>query len=367
MHFTFKYIPHKIEKLQEYLDFLFYEVWLKAEGAFDAEKLAGHSELQKKYIDLGNSDSKWAYFFNSSIEKIYDEFLVLSEEYREFLKEKYAINNSIESLCTDKELEPITYQEIEKQQPNLAKVLKDFYSKLYGKDSPFNLKIFGFLNSELIADYDYNFMKENNLGICPYCGILHLKGNNHSYREAYDHYIPKGLYPFNVVNFRNLTPMCNECNSTYKLKKVPVKKIDPITKEELRTLAFYPYAEDHPKLQLEIKLKSAKINALKPSQIELNVSAEGNHVEQIDSWKRVFEIEERYKAILCNKNEGIAWFSNIWDEFENAKELSKIEDAETYYQNILKDSSKRPLANKGFIKSKFLEECKRLGLFQSLN
>ena len=48
-----------------------------------------------------------------------------------------------------------------------------------------------------------------------------MKGTHHSKREAYDHYLPKVLYPFNSINFRNLAPACHECNSTYKLGKDP--------------------------------------------------------------------------------------------------------------------------------------------------
>lgn len=44
--------------------------------------------------------------------------------------------------------------------------------------------------------------------ICQPCDI---NGVHHTKREAYDHYRPKPLYPFNSVNFRNLAPACHEC------------------------------------------------------------------------------------------------------------------------------------------------------------
>src|ERR1035441_1462629 len=50
------------------------------------------------------------------------------------------------------------------------------------------------------------FVTENKEGKCPYCGCGDIKGVHHSRRDAYDHFLPKGTYPFNSVNFRNLAP-----------------------------------------------------------------------------------------------------------------------------------------------------------------
>tara|TARA_B100000949_G_C14242973_1_gene434487 strand:- start:68 stop:1168 length:1101 start_codon:yes stop_codon:yes gene_type:complete len=366
MHFTFTYIPHHIEKLQEYLDFLFFEVWMNAEGDFGAEKLAGHPELQQIYIDLGSTEGKWAQFFNSSIENIYREFLELEEDYKEFLTAKYENNNNIEGLCCDKNIEPITYDEIAQNHPKLALALKYFYSRLYGSNSPFNLEVFGFLNKTLIGEYDSAFMEQNNKQVCPYCALTHLKANNHSYREAYDHYIPKGSYPFNVLNFRNLSPMCNECNSTYKLSVSPLYPIDPLKGGNQRTKAFYPYADCHPEFLFKIEINNSNILDLKPNDISIVIETEGDFEEEIETWLRVFGIEERYKASLCSPNDGIFWFSSIADEFENAVEQSEINDANKFYEKVLKVAEKYPLSEKGFLKSGFLKACKKRGLFDSV-
>lgn len=370
MHFTFNYIPHTVEKLQEYLDFLFYEVWIKASGEFNADKLEGHPELQKVYVDLGYKESKWAQFFNSSIEKIFKEFIKVNDDaFKASLIEGYANNNNIERLCKDTAVAPMMYKDIKSRYPDLEKALKSFYSKLYGSDSPFNLEVFGFLSTKMITAYDEQFMGVNNKGICPFCALNDLKGNNHSYREAYDHYIPKGIYPFNVLNFRNLSPMCHECNSTYKLVKSPIEKrmkkkdIDPLKLKKYRTKAFYPYDEVHPELTIDIELTSTDIKSLSPKNIILHFRTDIEAEEEINSWRRVFGLDERYKAVLCSPNDGIGWYNSIVDEFENVKEISEIKEAETYYKNVLKAANKQPLSGRGFLKSKFLEECKKKGMF----
>lgn len=368
MLFTYKYIKHDIEKLQEFLDFLFYDVWLFADGEFDVEKLNGNTDLKRIYEDFGNLDLKWGNFFNKSIEQIFGEFAKIDDdEYKLELIDFYHANNNIEALCNDKGILPISYADIKAKYPELEEALNNFYSKLYGTDSPFNLEAFGQLNKKLIPAHYEAFMTVNNEEVCPFCGILPIKGNNHSYREAYDHYLPKGLYPFNALNFKNLAPMCHECNSTYKLTEDPIyedyKKIDPLKKEDTRQLAFYPYSGNHPDLEIKIELNSSDIKNLKPDDLKLEIKAKDKD-EHIESWKRVFGIEERYKALCCHKNEGLEWFNSVVDGFNNAKEMG-VTDFSKWVEFKLKEAGTNKLSNYGFLKAQFLTECRDKGIFNA--
>lgn len=371
MHFSYTYINHKVEELQSYLDFLFFEVWMKADGDWSLDKLNGNKKLKDIYIVLDAEDSKNSYFFNSRIELIYKEFLKIKEPFKTRLKEGYLINNNIKNLCCNKELIPITFKEINGHYPNLGKLLKEFYSKLYGKGSPFNLKAFDFFSKKTIPDHYREFMIVNNKGICPFCAIHPIKGNNHSTREAYDHYIPKGLYPFIAINFYNLAPMCHECNSSYKLSQMPIfkkriKNIDPIISKKNRTLSFYPYSDVAPKINLNINLYSNKINTLRPNEIDLKITCDEGMEEQIETWKRIFGLDERYSALLCSKNEGFVWYSFIADEYKNFKELKGGNNWEDLFQSLIKQDKKYPLTGLGFLRSKFLEECNNNGLFKKV-
>src|SRR5260221_12469990 len=58
---------------------------------------------------------------------------------------------------------------------------------------------------------------------CRFCGIGEVLGEFHSKRSALDHYFPKGLYPFSPINFRNLIPVCDRCNSKYKNEQNPIR------------------------------------------------------------------------------------------------------------------------------------------------
>lgn len=377
MLFSYKYINHDIEKIQKFLDFLFYDVWVIAEGDFDVEKLNGNPELKGIYIDFGNVDydsesaekfqkGKSANFFNTSIEKIFKAFAEIDDDdFKLRLIDFYHINNGIEDLCCNKSNSPITYSDLKGSYPNLEKVLNNFYYSLYGRESPFNLKAFGELNKTLLPSHYEDFMEINDEEICPFCGILPLKGNNHSYKEAYDHYLPKGIYPFNSLNFKNLVPICNECNSTYKLSKEPIyedyKGIDPLLKEDKRQLSFYPYSDAIPDIEFSILLKTKDINNIKKEDIELGIQSVGFD-EQIDSWKRVYGIEERYLALLCKKHGAKAWYLDVSEYYENASMLAEVQSANEYYKKVIRAASRNRNSGEDRLKVIFLEECRNIGL-----
>lgn len=383
MIFTYKYIQHDIEKLQKFLDFLFYDVWLVAKGDFDIDKLNGNAELKNIYETLGNVDydpnntkknqkGKSAYFFNSSIENIFKEFAKIEDDdFKRDLFDFYSTNNDVETLCRDKSITPICYEEIKVKYPELNKALKSFYSKLYGSESPFNLEVFGKLNDELIPSHYRDFMKVNDDGICPFCGIYPIDGNIVSTREAYDHYLPKAIYPFSSINFRNLAPMCNKCNSGNK------STIDPIEHIKGRKLAFYPYADSHPEIKVSFEFTSPKIDEkIVPSNYILTLSCDANP-EELESWKRIFKIETKYDAgggvvsfgrydeLICNKHKAKEWYADIYEYFENANSLKETDDAEIYYQKVIRATTRNSRSVENTIKRKFLEECKIKGLFNS--
>lgn len=383
MLFTYSQINDPIFEIQKQLDFLFNDVWIVAEGTFDADKLNGNAELKQIYIDFGNVDydpndptkkeskGKTAYFFNSSIEKIFKCFADIDDDvFKDKLKQQYINNNSIESLCNDKSLIPITYDDITSVHPNLSKELHSFYYSLYGNSSPYNLKALGNLSKKLLPDYDNAFMKVNTQEICPFCGINLLKGNNHTYKEAYDHYLPKAVYPFNSLNFKNLAPMCHECNSTYKLAKFPIyngnpKKINPLFRETLRENSFYPYSKKHPELNFKIELKTKDLKNIKPMDLEIKVNA-SKMDEKINSWKRVFGIDERYKGLICSKNGGVSWLDLVYDDFENASVLGKVLSPNNYYKMKMRETMVAPYTDYGFIKGPFLEECRKSGVIPNV-
>ncbi|MBU0465019.1 MAG: hypothetical protein KKE12_15690 [Proteobacteria bacterium] len=145
--------------------------------------------------ELFYSETKWGGFFISKIQEIYAIFKSLDSDEIERLKHWYKANNDIITLCSNhNEVVPIRYKELDSFNKELSQALKTFFKELYRKEI-LSLKAF----SSRIGNIDehYNaFMSVNKTGKCPYCGMIDIDGVHSSKREAYDHYIPKSLYPY---------------------------------------------------------------------------------------------------------------------------------------------------------------------------
>jgi hypothetical protein len=226
--------------------------------------------------------------------------------------------------------------------------------------------------SRLDSGFLYHWLRANrsfleNLGTgatfkevskCPYCGFGDIKGVHHSKREAYDHFLPKGTYPFNSVNFHNLAPMCHDCNSSYKLKLDPIKHIDPVTRKNNggRRRAFYSYGNVNPGINISVAIKTKDVTNLAPDQIDLQLTAQGR-AEEVEAWKDVFGIEERYRAKCCGENDGKGWLSRVRDECQNYN----LTPQQMLIAEI-RSAENRPWADSNFLKKPFLEACNKIGI-----
>jgi hypothetical protein len=367
MLFPYKYVNHDIEKLQGFLDFLFFKVWCRARTNFDSSKLNRNPQLKAIYETLHHDDGEWATFFNSHIENIYKEFLNTTKSERKRLKKSYRINNNINGLCLNKKKTPLCYDDLEKEHPKLCKLLQSFYSNLYGAKSPFILAVFGNL-IELKKDHYKEFIVKNfdgHEGRCPFCGLNPIKGNDHTKLEAYDHFLPKGTYPFNSINFTNLSPICHECNSSYKLEKVPLMNIDPVNrKNKTRRKAFYPYSKEKWNLNFKVEINNTDFKTLKKEEINIGVESK-NRNEEIESWLEVFGIEERYRAKILARHDGTRWYGDVVDGIKNARIILGINiPIDKWLKLRLSETETDMLADCNFLKRPFLEECSVKGLIK---
>ncbi|REC62355.1 hypothetical protein DRF65_11630 [Chryseobacterium pennae] len=284
MHFTYKYINHEIEKFQKYSDFIFLQVWCKARHPFNIAKFDQYPELQTIFNKLEQNPGEWAQFFVKAVKDIYGEFLKLGKAQKKELSRCYQINNNVARLCRNNTLVPINYTDLQKKHRKISTLLKTFYDRLYGSESPLILKEFGNLKDIRVLHYKAFIEKNFNghEGVCPFCGLNPIKGNDHSKLEAYDHFIPKAQYPFNSINFKNLAPMCHECNSSYKLKINPVLNIDPLSKNATKRKAFYPYSQEEWKIKITVNLHNVDFKNLRKEEISIDASCAGR-LEEIES------------------------------------------------------------------------------------
>ena len=148
--------------------------------------------------------------------------------------------------------------------------------------------------------------------------------------------------------------MCHECNSTYKLAKDPTRHLDPISRKTAgtRRKAFYSYAAVASSITINVTLKTRDITRLQPNEIDLQLTAPGRE-EEVEAWKDVFGIEERYKARLCGKNDGIAWLQHIVEEAANGELTS-----DQLLCLALRAADRSPYDGGNFLKKPFLTACR---------
>ena len=353
MLFPYTYVPHKMEKMQDFIDFIFFKAWCEAPIGlvFHPDLFQGNSELKSLMSEFGfsaNAPERGKTFYKE-VKEIYELFASLTVQQIDQFKQWYRANNDIEVICTnDPSKQIVRYKDIIGAYPDLGKKLASFFRGLYDHS------LLGLASVKTIVgevkDHNSSFFLINKAGKCPFCGLSNLKGIHHTRREAYDHYLPKYRYPFNSINFRNLAPACHECNSSYKLSKDPAHNVGG------RRKAFYPYSSANYTIELQIALKHPDIDNLIPSDITLKFGP-STLSEEIDTWRNVYGIEERYKAILCGENEGKFWLAQVLDEWtEDGKSPAD------FLRTQARQTRSRPYAGCNFIKKPFLEACKKAGL-----
>ena len=202
-------------------------------------------------------------------------------------------SNEIESICKRK-ITPLKIEDLDQEitdNVDIKKLFSDLYKQvLYGEHSK---KCFG----DMQAHFRLFKSKENEIFKCPICGLI-PQNTKEEKKEDYDHLLPYTIYPFSSVNFKNLAPICVDCNSDYKGDKDVLDNLG-------RKIFFY-YDESH---------KGIKINAKLDDEINYNFSfsfvTDDDRDEEIESWKDIFGITERY----LNRAKGKAdnWYKQFWE------------------------------------------------------
>jgi hypothetical protein len=367
MLFPYQYVPHKIEKMQEFIDFIFYDVWCKATSSrpFSPDLFNGNSDLKDVMTIFNYDHKKGGDFFYSHVERIYGHFAGLTQPEIAQFKQWYQGNNAIEKVCANDPAVQITrYVDIRTIHCALCDELAKFFKGLYSKD----VLALAVLKQKIgdIDDHYQNFMAVNTNGKCPFCGIADMQGVYHTKREAYDHYLPKAVYPFNSINFKNLVPACHHCNSTYKSSQDPAYTPKDPSGAVTRRKIFYPYTTTGYNIEIRIDLRNNDVDNLTPSDITLQFGPAAL-TEEIDTWKDVYGIEERYRAKLLG-GDGKAWLVEVFDEWrwhdKSGGDEGKAPDE--YLRDLDRHASRSPYANSNFLKKAFLEGCGHAGLFTAI-
>jgi hypothetical protein len=108
-----------------------------------------------------------------------------------------------------------------------------------------------------------------------------------------------------------------------------------------------------------IELKKSDVEHLTPNDIEIEFGPAALS-EELETWKDVYGIEERYKAKCCSESDGKYWVTQILDEWhENDRSPAD------YLKTLRRQVGTSPFADSNFLKKAFLEGCSRTGLFNT--
>jgi len=103
MLFPYVFVPHSMDKMQGYIDFIFYEVWSKAKDQeYDIDMLfSGCDDLKELITELHYNKWDGADFFLKGLQLVYEDFKTLDDSEINMLKLWYRSNNSIGLVCAN--------------------------------------------------------------------------------------------------------------------------------------------------------------------------------------------------------------------------------------------------------------------------
>jgi hypothetical protein len=334
---VYKKIDHKVFKVQDLVTFLVEEVFCKADKQRSITKLKANLTLEKLY---NNKNSDW---FKKQVDDIYIKSRELTLDERKTFIEIFTCNNNIENLCNN----PSSRKSLDLLSYKISDTVIAFFKELYDR-----LLKWVDIESEYGSKKEYynDLIDENDFKFCPCCGYGNIETVYDKGHSAFDHYLPVKHYPFSVINFYNLFPLCYQCNSGAKSSKDVLESNKKI---------FYPFNINHPSITFKMDIDSKSLIKFlekvkkndRPNSDDLKILpiCDSACQEQVESWEEVYEIKQRYFGQAATF--AISWMDDVREKQRKTKKT--LTDC---FDDIIEDDSNKHL---GFLKSPFLKELKK--------
>lgn len=345
MIYPYTYFDHRIQKFHQGLVFFFTQMF-----RLDLEEYDENQLLEEEFRILVRKSPARLEAPLKEIVKLYK--LIEGVNDKRAVKEAFENNNNIEELCRGLG-NPKKFEEL----PDLIKdkiftFWRDLWEDFSHQDS-LNTHVKDLCGGVLEHFHEFKKLPTQGTKVCPFCGINGLKPGDDIRRNDYDHYLPKSLYPFIAVNFNNLVPLCDGCNSDEKKAKDVLFKPDGS-----RRRLFYPFdpSIDPNKLSVAIDVMDTYTLDTKSTRFKFGLKhyyrilIDGVDDERITSWDDIYRIKERYqKNLAASESE---WFSHLVEEYKEA-----LVDGICYtrFKEKLLSRTKRELlvSEKGIIKNAY--------------
>jgi hypothetical protein len=256
---------------------------------------------------------------------IYEVISKWSKRKRSKFIRRIIISNSIENICHGT-VKALSLDDIPS---DIKPLIKDLFDNLYKQvldGDPFNKKF----NTTLRQHFDEFRTQNKELTLCPICGISELKTKYDTNRDQYDHYLPKSIYPLSSVNFKNLIPACTDCNS------LEVKGDKDIVSIASNGKLFYIYDTSHKGIEVDFKI-SKDDEEIDNITWDINFLTPDVKIDEIESWKKIYNIEGRYKGFIKGRIE--SWYKAYLSYKQNSRlnSLSEQQKEDAYFVTLETD------------------------------
>lgn len=331
MIYTYKYLSHRIENFQINISYFFERLFELNLESYDENLL-----LKPEFIEVVKNSPV---ILEGNFKEITISYRNLMEKEKIIVKKAFIANSDIENICNDTNVLPVKYSELPAE---FSGLLKSFYTNLW-EAYPHNIKLESMFGS--IKEHFNSFVSADHqlASVCPFCGLHSLKPSGNLNRDAYDHFIPKSLYPFTSINFKNLFPICHECNSDVKRASDT-----PYSKSNRRALLFPFDSNYNPEmLKIEIK-KSQEYNPisyktlLKDIDWEFEITFANNLDSRLKSWNELFQIKRRYRDYILKNH--FYFYEILLSRWKAFKKINENFDFNILKSSLL-DESKHAIFN----------------------
>lgn len=335
---AYRPINNKIFQIQDLLNYLVQEVFYKADKKHKCFTFIKSNSLLKKLYE--NKRSNW---FKIEVEKIYLAFTALTDDEKNTFIEVFKKNNQIEYLCNH----PSEKASLDLINSKVLPLLINFFEELY--DKLLNWKD---IKDEFGSKKEYydELIEENEFNSCPCCGYGSIQTIYDKGHSAFDHYLPLKHYPFSVVNFNNLFPLCTECNSGNKSSSDILGKNKKV---------FYPFNTLHPEILFVVNVNPKSLikfltkikgnNRININDLKIKINFDSTYSEEMESWNEIFGINQRYFGQIATN--AVNWLDDVRKQYRK-----KEKNLNVCFDDIISNDSNKHL---GFLKSPYLTELKK--------
>ena len=344
MIYTYKHLSHSIEGFHTEIVYFFEQLFKHTNQNYDEKVL-----LRSGFIKLVNQSPK---LLKANLMAITKSYYLLSSNDKNVVISAFYANCQIKKLCSDIKLEAVKFEEISDE--DFRKLLKDFLTMLW-EDYPQNKLVERKFGTVLTHFNDFLNSAHQKALVCPFCGLNKLKPSGSINRNAYDHFVPKAMYPFVSVNFQNLFPICHECNSDEK------KDIDTLYLKDKRRKLLFPFDTRYNRKNLTVTVVPKEVfnpktlkTLLTDIDWEFAIKLAGKSDVRLSGWDDLFKIKRRYTEHI--KRYQTEWFGQLQTRF--IREVSKGTTFKSFKKEILEDAAyiieDTPLGILKFVYFKFL-------------